>query len=106
MIKRTRIIIGLIVAAVAVSVFADHQWKDPDKWIRTSLSMKGVMNDTAMTDEQVAWVLSLPRRPQIDLDSAMIKPDVWTSISEEEDVVVLFAGGLIQGRKILDIRGK
>lgn len=103
-----KFIIGLIVIAVVGAVIAEEQKKsyDPDLWLKNSLRLNGLINGTSISKEKAEWLMSLPPEIQINVDSAIVLPDVWRWVSKDERVVILFAGNMKEGNKILDIRGK
>lgn len=101
-----RFIVLLVVASFAIAVAGEQMKYDPNKSLKNSLRLSGKLSGKPIGKDKAEWIVSLPREPQINLDSATILPDVWTSISDDERVVILFAGGIKEGNKVLDIRGK
>lgn len=103
-----KFIVLMVLLSFAVAAFSEQANKayDPNKSLKNSLRLSGKLGGKPISKDKAKWVVLLPRETQVNLDSAIILPDTWAFVSEDERVVILFAGGLKEGNKVLDIRGK
>lgn len=97
----------MLLFAVATIGFAEQGAKkryDPNKSLKNSLRLEGRLAGKSITKEKAQWIVSLPREIQVDIDSVILRSDVWIWVSEDERLVLMFAGNVKQGKVILDIR--